>query len=430
MFYSCADVDTDEVLEDEKLNQEKTSGDKSKKRDRPSGPSLTPENGQEEQQDGEEGGGGGEEKGEEEPKRAKIDEERMARETEHEEKKEEEDIAEQPEQPVDQTEARLNESNVQETKQNADVKERIFQEQPLEIKQLEENEKEEQGNEQQMQQHLEQPEQPKQHSSTESIEQGRIMFFYRPKVGIEEASSIQDIQRFYMLLAPAGGGRPRLAVVGKKRLPAVETHERFFGFIEAVGDSVEDLVSGLGEKQYETKTRGTRHIAAARIVAEGTYAIVERGGPAKSSGRTHLIIKPNVPSQQGAVQEELHIPPKAGSYSFSVKNPSNEPRPGGAAIGLEQKAEYTEEKREEFGGYAWIGVSDPSLLEFERCEFLLVAATEDVEQELGAPAEEFVYKRPECLNMDEECLIRAMKEEVQDEKQVVNTEPAQTGQWA
>ena len=48
--------------------------------------------------------------------------------------------------------------------------------------------------------------------------------------------------------------------------------------------------------------------------------------------------------------------------------------------GLERKAEFKDEKekREEFGPYAWIGARDTSLLDYERCEVLLVGTTADV----------------------------------------------------
>lgn len=200
-------------------------------------------------------------------------------------------------------------------------------------------------------------------TGADTVEQGRIIFLYRPKVGLEEASSISQVQRFYMILVPEGTGkRPRLAVVGKKRLPTVDSHERFFGFIEAVGDSVESLTEGLGPKSYETKTRGTRQVAAARVVGEGTYAIMNRGGSGAAAGRTHLVFHLLVPAQPGEVQEDFAIP-QEGSYVFSVKNPGNEPfqGAGGPAIGLEEKAEYEPENKREFGGYAWIGVTDPSV---------------------------------------------------------------------
>ena len=200
-------------------------------------------------------------------------------------------------------------------------------------------------------------------SGADTVEQGRIIFLYRPKVGLEEASSIAQVQRFYMIFVPEGAGkRPRLAVVGKKRLPQVGSHERFFGFIEAVADTVESLSEGLGPRRYETKTRGTREVAAARAVGEGTYAIVNRGGSGAGAGRTHLVLHLLVPAQPGEVQEDFAIP-KEGSYVFSVKNPGNEPfqAQGGGAIGLEEKAEYEPEQKKEFGGYAWIGVTDPKV---------------------------------------------------------------------
>ena len=38
--------------------------------------------------------------------------------------------------------------------------------------------------------------------TSQIVEQGDIFFFYRPKVGTEEVSSTDDVQRFYMVTAP------------------------------------------------------------------------------------------------------------------------------------------------------------------------------------------------------------------------------------
>ena len=35
-----------------------------------------------------------------------------------------------------------------------------------------------------------------------TIERGHIYFFYRPKVELKEAHSLDDVQRFYMVLIP------------------------------------------------------------------------------------------------------------------------------------------------------------------------------------------------------------------------------------
>ena len=45
-------------------------------------------------------------------------------------------------------------------------------------------------------------------------------------MGLEEAESLADVQRFFMLLRPSKAGvRSRLCVVGKKRLPSARKHE-------------------------------------------------------------------------------------------------------------------------------------------------------------------------------------------------------------
>lgn len=49
----------------------------------------------------------------------------------------------------------------------------------------------------------------------------------RPKVGVEEANSLNEVQRFFMLLRPRkpGGTKNRLCVIGKKRMPSARKHE-------------------------------------------------------------------------------------------------------------------------------------------------------------------------------------------------------------
>lgn len=72
---------------------------------------------------------------------------------------------------------------------------------------------------------------------TEILENGDIFFLYRPRVEEEEPSGMGDVQRFHVVLRPAGQKRLRLLTVGRKRLPAVESHERNWGFVETVTDS-------------------------------------------------------------------------------------------------------------------------------------------------------------------------------------------------
>ena len=60
-----------------------------------------------------------------------------------------------------------------------------------------------------------------------------------------------------------------------------------------------------------------------------------------------------------------------------LQNPEKANPPG---AGLNDKADFKDEpaKQRKFGGYNWIGAQDTSLLDYERCEVLLVAATTDL----------------------------------------------------
>lgn len=141
-----------------------------------------------------------------------------------------------------------------------------------------------------------------------TIERGHIYFFYRPRVQMSEAHSIDDVKNFHMLLVPrppefsvhdegtsqankSGDGSEedadmtvlsagadavpasevlddskkhyRLITIGKKQLPDPEQggsgkgrKETFWATVTAVGDDLHSLEKGLGEKTYETKTRG------------------------------------------------------------------------------------------------------------------------------------------------------------------------------
>lgn len=73
------------------------------------------------------------------------------------------------------------------------------------------------------------------HSQTAGlVEEGRVYFLYRPRVNVDHPTSVDDIQRFFMILAPTSRPKApfRLLIIGKKRLPVPEKHERFFGFVE------------------------------------------------------------------------------------------------------------------------------------------------------------------------------------------------------
>ena len=147
-------------------------------------------------------------------------------------------------------------------------------------------------------------------SNSGTIERGHIYFFYRPRVQLEEAHSIDDVKNFHILLVPRPpefavsdpdvpgdtqkqdptktedtemeviqpgadavpaaadpdikNTKYRLITVGKKRLPDPKaktpgrgnSKEKFWATVTAVGDDLDSLEAGLEAKSYETKTRG------------------------------------------------------------------------------------------------------------------------------------------------------------------------------
>jgi hypothetical protein len=206
----------------------------------------------------------------------------------------------------------------------------------------------------------------------EIVEKGDIYFAYRPRVGEDEAEGLGDIQRFFMVLKPQGGAPFRVAVLGRKRLPETEGHERIWGFIDRIaksGGAIE--AEEFEEHHYGTKTRGERTVGAARPAGEGVYALLRRGR------NLHLTYELELPERPGAVQQELNILPQ-GAYILSVKNPEK-PAPPGAGLPEREEAHYPKSLQREFAGRRF-ATADPHLLDYEGAEFVLIGARTDPER--------------------------------------------------
>ncbi|EAU86308.2 hypothetical protein CC1G_08032 [Coprinopsis cinerea okayama7 len=252
-----------------------------------------------------------------------------------------------------------------------------------------------------------------------TIERGHIYFFYRPKVQLEEAQSIDDVKNFHILLiprppvyasddsnqesetkvdpsmteeaemkvlSPGADAVPapvtrrttkqfhRVISIGKKRLPDPENagstgrrKETFWGVVTSVGDDLHGLAEGLGPKTYETKTRGTRHDAAARLVARGGYAIVNSEARTPSQRETHLGYHVSHPSktEMGDVQAELGIH-TSSSFVLQVKNPlapSTNPQ-----MSHSKQAEYPDWIMEKVFGTGGLRGREDYGLRFASCE--------------------------------------------------------------
>lgn len=205
----------------------------------------------------------------------------------------------------------------------------------------------------------------------EIVEQGDIFFAYRPRIGEDAAEALADVQRFFMVLKPRGGAPFRLAVLGRKRLPDADRHERIWGFIDMVTKSGSAIEAEFKEHHYGTKTRGERTVPAVRPAGEGVYALVQRGR------NLHLTYELELPEHPGEVQEEFNIEPLS-AYIVSIANPEK-PAPPGAGLSAKEAAHYPKSLQREFAGRRF-ATADPHLLDYEGAEFILIGARTDPER--------------------------------------------------
>jgi hypothetical protein len=108
------------------------------------------------------------------------------------------------------------------------------------------------------------------------LEHGSVTILYRPRVEARDPGELGDVQRLLVLLAPDDSAFERVIAVGRKRLPRSARRERFWGFVDLVL-TPSDMQAALGEKVYGTKTRGLRHLPAARPFASGMYELAGHG---------------------------------------------------------------------------------------------------------------------------------------------------------
>lgn len=210
------------------------------------------------------------------------------------------------------------------------------------------------------------------------LEKGHIYFLYRPKVRVEEAESFDDVQRMFIILKPSDGGKCRLIIVGRKRLPDIGAKNRFWAFVDAVAGSVGEIT-----RKFEAGEAGSSGNAKTsqpvRPAGMGAYVIVEH------NKHSHLAYSLQLPQEPGEVQEAFNIG-EQGSFVLSIKNPEK-PAPPGVGLGGSQKAEFPQDFQERFGGRRFIDANPPTLLDFEGAELLLIGASAEVAAESQEAAE-------------------------------------------
>jgi hypothetical protein len=150
-------------------------------------------------------------------------------------------------------------------------------------------------------------------AAAEVIEQGSVTFFYRPRVEEQHASELDDVQRLIVLLSPEGSAFERAIAIGRKRLPRSSRRDRFWGFVDLVLTHY-DMHAALGAQVYGTKTRGLRHLPAAKPFASGTYEIASHGS------HSHLRWRVEHLEEADPIAAEVEIEDGA-DYIVTVANP-------------------------------------------------------------------------------------------------------------
>jgi hypothetical protein len=246
----------------------------------------------------------------------------------------------------------------------------------------------------------------------EVLEDGDIYFLYRPRVEETDVESLADVQRLLVVLHPwQGRRRLRLLVVGRKQLPAIDVHVRFWAFVDTVVDRPERMHEALDARSYRTRTRGQRHQEPTRPAAEGAYCIVQH------DDHTHLAYQLELPHRPGAAQHEFQIEPEA-SYVITVKNPS-QPSPPEVGLPGSGKAELPPALLKRFRGRRFAPLDPPDFLDHAGTEIILIGAAHDASTELA-------------VDLDQE-VERAARSSIFDDlrigRQERPTEPLFTGQW-
>ncbi|KAJ9164519.1 hypothetical protein P3X46_024087 [Hevea brasiliensis] len=266
----------------------------------------------------------------------------------------------------------------------------------------------------------------------EILERGEIYFFCRPKVDKEEVHSPDDVQRLCVVLRPESGERSieqkqdphsgkegvkrtststttsgkegghgslevniqeepllRFIVMGRKSLPDPSKRSQpYWGFVDLVTNKIDDMKNALGGEEYDTSTRGHRHKYPARAVGEGVYRIL-RHNPGKRM-HTHLVYRLEFPPEdkENEPQESLNIERQA-SFIIQIKNPEQR-------AGSTQEAMFPAHLQGQFGHKRFIPADPPDLLNYEECEFLLILASDDIEEELGLELKTECEADPSC----------------------------------
>jgi hypothetical protein len=206
--------------------------------------------------------------------------------------------------------------------------------------------------------------------------------FIGPKVRSEEVRGIEDIRRFFMVLAPEDRKLYRLFVIGKKSLPeirvsAARNSERYWARVGGIFQEPKELANELQSDEF-------RKGDAARPVGESKYAIVDYKNHAE------LVYILELPKEPGEAQKELGIE-KEASYVITVINP-NTPVPQ-SFPSADASPQYPDSVLKEFSeNENFVPLSrNVGLIDYQNAQIIMIGAREGrdvVKSEIGIEIEE------------------------------------------
>jgi general stress protein YciG len=218
------------------------------------------------------------------------------------------------------------------------------------------------------------------------LEKGYIYFYYRPKMNIQEAQTLDDVQMLYILLSPKFQAsellpslegvekkKPnymnRLLTVSKKKLPEINERSRYWAFVAVASKDMNEVNDWLASEKYLTKTRGERELQGSISIGEGTYAVIEH------NDHTHLGYVLKSMNDLGELTKAFNIE-KEGSYVISIKNPERaDPT---HYLRDKHKAHFPPELQEQFRGRRFMTAVNPEFLDYKGCEVVVIGAYDDV----------------------------------------------------
>jgi hypothetical protein len=228
-------------------------------------------------------------------------------------------------------------------------------------------------------------------SQKEVLEQGEIYFFYRSKVKAKEdkehqPQTLADIHRFYILLHPENKPLYRLCILGRKHMPDIQAHEKFWITVEKVTKNRNELKDYLQAETYQTKTRGERLLPQAMPCGEGSYAITQ------SDKQTYLTYRLVRPKQKGEIQEQFNVPEQA-IYVLSVKNQAIAGSKG-------RRADFPKYLQDKLGSLRFVPLETSDFLDYPNAELLLIGAN------MSAPAEVMEEGKSESKRIDSTKILK------------------------